>query len=144
MSSKVRVVLLVLYFIVSCRSVETDKKENQLEAFNTEKLTLIATEKYEKNFILEYNSTKDFVLCIHKKKSNIPGPESINFFIYDLVNNKITYESNISKGSVSWQSEYEIKLEEIPGTVQKNIPPTTMYLLNVKTNSKTKLNGEVK
>ncbi len=141
---KIRVVLLILYFIVSCKSVETDKKENQLEALNTEKLTLIATEKYEKNFTLEYNSNKDFALCIHKNKSNIPGPESINFFVYDLINNKITYENNISKGSVSWQSEYEIKLEEIPGTIQKNMTSTNVYILNIKTNSKTKLNGEVK
>jgi len=141
---KIRVVLLILYFIVSCKSVETDKKENQLEALNTEKLTLIATEKYEKNFTLEYNSNKDFALCIHKNKSNIPGPESINFFVYDLINNKITYEDNISKGSVSWQSEYEIKLEEIPGTIQKNMTSTNVYILNIKTNSKTKLNGEVK
>ena len=144
MSSKVRVILLVLYFIVSCRSVETDKNENQLEAFNTEKLTLIATEKYEKNFILEYNSTKDFALCIHKKKSNIPGPESISYFVYDLAEENITYESNISNGSINWKSDYNLIIEEIPGTIQKNIPPTTMYLLNVKTNSKTKLNGEVK
>ena len=141
---KIRVVLLILYFIVSCKSVETDKKENQLEALNTEKLTLIATEKYEKNFTLEYNSNKDFALCIHKNKSNIPGPESINFFVYDLISNKITYENNISKGSVSWQSEYEIKLEEIPGTIQKNMTSTNVYILNIKTNSKTKLNGEVK
>ena len=141
---KIRVVLLILYFIVSCKSVETDKKENQLEALNTEKLTLIATEKYEKNFTLEYNSNKDFALCIHKNKSNIPGPESINFFVYDLINNKITYENNISKGSVSWQSEYEIKLEEIPGTIQKNMTSTNVYILNIKTNSKTKLDGEVK
>ncbi len=141
---KIRVVLLILYFIVSCKSVETDKKENQLEALNTEKLTLIATEKYEKNFTLEYNSNKDFALCIHKNKSNIPGPESINFFVYDLMNNKITYENNISKGSVSWQSEYEIKLEEIPGTIQKNMTSTNVYILNIKTNSKTKLDGEVK
>ncbi len=141
---KIRVVLLILYFIVSCKSVEIDKKENQLEALNTEKLTLIATEKYEKNFTLEYNSNKDFALCIHKNKSNIPGPESINFFVYDLINNKITYEDNISKGSVSWQSEYEIKLEEIPGTIQKNMTSTNVYILNIKTNSKTKLNGEVK
>lgn len=144
MSSKVRIVLLVLYFIVSCRSVETDKKENQLEAFNTEKLTLIATEKYEKNFILEYNSTKDFVLCIHNKKSKIPGPESINFFIYDLVNNKITYESSIPNGSISWKSDYELIIEEIPGIVQKDGPNIYKYILNVKNNSKTKLDGEIK
>ena len=69
---------------------------------------------------------------------------AINFFIYDLVNNKITYESNISKGSVSWKSGYEIRLEEIPGTIQKNMTSTNVYILNVKTNSKIKLNGEEK
>jgi len=144
LSSKVRVVLLVLYFIVSCKSVETDKNENQLEAFNTEKLTLIATEKYEKNFILEYNSNKDFALCIHKNKSNIPGPESINFFVYDLSSDIITYESNISKGSVSWNSEYEIKMEEIPGTIQKNMQQADIYILNVITNTRTKKNGDIR
>ena len=141
---KIRVVLIILYFIVSCKSVETDKKENQFEAFNTEKLTLIATEKYKKNFIFEYNSNKDFALCIHKNKSNIPGPESINFFIYDLSNDKITYESNLSKGNVSWNSEYEIKMEEIPGTIQKNMQQTDIYILNVITNTKTKINGDIR
>ncbi len=141
---KFRAVLLILYFIVSCKSVETDKKENQFEVLNTEKLTLIASEKYKKDFILEYNSNKKFALCIHKNKSNIPGPESINFFVYDLSNDKITYESNISKGSVSWNSEYEIKIEEIPGTIQKNMPQTNIYLLNVINNTRTKINGEVR
>ena len=141
---KVRAVLLILYFVVSCKSIETNKNEKQLEVVSIEKVTLIAIEKYNKNYSIELNSNKDFALCIHKNKSNIPGPESINFFVYNLLNDKIAYESNISKGNVSWDSEYEIIMEEMPGTIQKNMPHTSIYIFNVITNKKTKINGDVR
>ena len=141
---KIRVILLLLYFTVSCKSLETEKKTNQSDDLSTEHLTLIANEKFKSNFNIRYNSKNNFALCTHRNKSSIPGPESINFFVYDLINDKISYESKISKGSISWISEYEIKIEEIPGIVQKdNIMQTHIYILNVKTNSKTKINGEV-
>ena len=133
--------LILFSSLISCSSVEKDIEEKNSDL---DELMQLATVKYKNNFNIEYNSNKKFALCIHKNKSNIPGPESINFFVYDLINNKITYEDNISKGSVSWQSEYEIKLEEIPGTIQKNMTSTNVYILNIKTNSKTKLDGEVK
>lgn len=141
---KVKAALLILYFIVSCKSVEIDKNEKQLQVVGTEKLTLIAVEKYKKDYSIKFNSNKDFALCIHISKSNIPGPESINFFVYDLSHDKITYESNISKGNVSWNSEYEIIMEEIPGAIQKNVQHTNIYIFNVITKAKTKINGDVR
>lgn len=138
---KTKILLLILYLIVSCNSIETNKNDNQLRKFNFEKLAQIANEKYKKDYNIKYNTNGDYALCIHKRKSNIPGPASVDFFIYDLSKDKITYEGNIPMGIVSWESEYEIKIEEIPGTVQKNINQTYFYLLNVKTNLKTKMDG---
>jgi len=134
----------LLFFISSCSSVEKDVKENIITPDNIEALKKIAKEKYKDYFELLYNTKKDFALCINKNKSDIPSPESINYFVYDLLKNKITYEGNISQGNISWISDYEIRLEEIPGIVQRSGSVVNVYILNVKTNSKTKLDSEVK
>ncbi len=142
--SKYILLFILFVTIASCSSVEKDAKANKSDTNRIEGLEKLAKEKYKNNFELVYNKNKDFVLCINKSKSNIPSPESINYFIYDLVNNKITYEGNIPKGSINWISDYEIRLKEIPGIVQRNGPVVNIYILNVETNLKTKLNSEVK
>jgi len=134
----------LLIGVLSCSSVEKDVKKNEVDSANIKTLKKVAEEKYQNNFKIVYNTNKDFALCIHKNKSNVPGPESINYFVYDLSKDKITYEGNIPQGNISWESDYMIRLEEIPGIIQKDKPSSTVYILNVKTNSKTKLDREVK
>ncbi|VAX28835.1 hypothetical protein MNBD_IGNAVI01-2120 [hydrothermal vent metagenome] len=134
----------MLIGVLSCSSVEKDAKENEVNSVNIVKLKKVAEEKYHDNFKIIFNSNKDFALCVHKNKSKIPGPESINYFVYDISKDKITYEGNIPNGSISWESDYKIRLEEIPGIIQKDKPSSSVYILNVKTNSKTKLDSEVK
>jgi len=144
LSKNILLLFVLLIGVLSCSSVEKDVKENEVDIVNIEKLKKIAEEKYQNNFKIVYNTNKDFALCIHKNKSNIPGPESINYFVYDLSKNKITYEGNIPQGSISWESDYKIRMEEIPGIIQKDKPSVNIYIFNVKTNSKTKLEREVK
>lgn len=52
-------------------------------------------------------------------------------------------EKIIRSGTISWYSDYEIKVVEIPGMIQKNVDNENGYIFNLKTKSKTKLNGGV-
>lgn len=126
-----------MFLVVSCRSVESNND------ITVDKLEKLAQSKFGENFSVVYNKQKDFALCISLTKSKIPNDKSLNYFIYNIENNSIFEERNIGTGSVSWYSDYEIKVIEIPGTIRKNQNQENGYIINLKTNSKTKLNGGV-
>jgi hypothetical protein len=129
----------LLLIVVSCTSTENNIDKNQnIEKINIKK---IASEKFGDNYSLDYNSSKEFVIC--KSKSKIAGNNPLEYFIFDLVDGKIIETKVIPLGNVSWQSNFEVKVEIHPGMIQKNTQNSSGYILNVKTNSKTKLGGGV-
>lgn len=131
----------LLLIFVSCTSTENNIDKNQ----NIEKINInkIASEKFGDNYSLDYNSSKDFVICINKTKSKVAGNIPIEYFIYDLVDGRLIETKVIPLGNVSWQSNFEVKVEIHSGMIQKNNQNSSGYILNVKTNSKTKLGGGV-
>lgn len=101
----------------------------------------LAKSKYGSNYLLISNSPKDFLLCISNKKSKIQNSEATKYFIFDIINNSIIAEEIITSGNISWHSDYEIKIVEIPGIIQKNQIKEYGFILNVKTKLKTKIDG---
>jgi len=128
-----------LIFIISCTSFENnvDKtKKNDIADLNK-----IATEKFGEKFTLDYNTSKEFVICKNRNKSSIAGNLPIEYFIYNINKNQMIEENTIPLGNISWVSKYEVKVEIHPGIIQKNVIPDNGYIINVKTNLKTKING---
>lgn len=125
--------------VVSCTSTENNIDKNQ----NIEKIDInkIASEKFGSDYSLDYNTSKEYVICT--KKSKIASNSPIEYFIYDLIEDRIIETKIIPLGNISWQSNFEVKVDIHPGTVQKNSQNGSGYILNVKTNSKTKLGGGV-
>jgi hypothetical protein len=119
---------------VSCtsvgKSIDTTDKSN---------IHKIASEKFGQNYLLDFNSTKEFVICRKVNKSKPTTGSQLNFFIYNFATNQIIESKKIPLGNISWVSEYEIKVDIHSGIVQKNESQTRGYLLNVKTNVKTKI-----
>lgn len=103
----------------------------------------LAKDKFGDNFNLIFNSKKDYVLCTNSPKTVIPNSSEVSYFIFDILRNILVEEKTIRNGSISWISDYEIKVTEIPGIIKKNENGEMGYILNLKNNSKTKLNGGV-
>ena len=136
-----KALLLLLILIVSCTSV----KKNNVGIKEVKKLNIakVAHEKFGENYSLDYNSSNEFVICQNGNESMVAGNSPIKYFIYDVTNNKMIEENIIPLGNISWVSKFEVKVEIHPGMIQKNVEPDNGYILNVKTNFKTKLNGGV-
>ncbi len=129
-------------FFFSCSSSEqnNDASKDELSKKNVKS---VAIEKYSENFSLVYNSTKEYVICINKSKTKIPNTGITNYFVYDIKHNSLIEENKIINGTISWYSDFEIKVLETPGMIQKNMSQENGYIFNIKTNSKTKINCEV-
>lgn len=136
-----KIAFLILLFFISCTSIENNidgtKKIDRVD------ITKIASEKFGEKFSLDYNKSKEFVICKNGNESNVAGNSPIEYFIYDVINNKMIEENVIPLGNISWVSKFEVKAEIYPGMIQKKLEPDIGYILNVKTNFKTKLNGGV-
>lgn len=137
--SKIFIILFISLIISACSSSECEISKNSSNSLENK-----AVEKFENNYKIELNSNKEYALCTSQQKSKIPGPNTVKYFIYNLNEEKISYENSIPNGKISWKSEHELMIEEIPGIIQKDGPNIYKYILNVKNNSKTKLDGEIK
>ncbi len=138
---KNRLILYILIFFIGCVSVE-----NNIEDLKINKkidIRKIAYEKFGNDYSLDFNSSKEFVICRKVSKSQIVGNSPIEYFIYSVNKNQIIEENIIPQGNISWVSQFEVKVEVYPGIVQKTAQANNGYILNVKTNLKTNLNGGV-
>ncbi len=95
-----------------------------------------------KHYLLSYNFTKEYLLVQSNIKSKIPNSELTKYFVFDLGKSSIILESSYRNGNVSWHSNYEIKIAELPGVIPKDEVADYSYILNVKTKFKTILDGE--
>ncbi len=142
MNKTIKISLLFLMLLFSCSSSEIGNKQinNMVKKVNIKEL---AKNMYGKNYILSYNSSKDFVICMSNAKSKIPNNSVTKYFVFDMDKNVIVVEDKFRNGNISWYSNYEIKIVKLPGIVKKNQMQEYGYVLNVKTNLRTKINGGI-
>ena len=142
MNTIIKIFFGLLLLVVSCKSVESNNAEvNSKDSTNI--VEQLAQNKFGHNYILQYNKTKDYVICVSTPKTKIPNTSSTSYFVYNVLDSCIVEEKIIRSGTISWYSDYEIKVVEIPGMIQKNVDNENGYIFNLKTKSKTKLNGGV-
>ena len=128
--------------MVSCTTSESSSDESKINK-PIKSLRELAKNKYGKNYTLTSNSTNEYVLSTNKPESDIPSNEIINYFVFDKKNHSIVDEDIIRNSTIKWHSEYEIIIVKIPEMVQKNKIQRNGYILNVKTQLKTKIDGGV-
>lgn len=110
---------LVLIFIM-CRS--TAKNENL--PTNETNYKSIAEAKYKNNIEYVFNFSQNKVLCIHKTKSTPNFPQyRVQFFVFDLNENKTIYEDNLNGGSIKWFNDQQLEILLSPEVVTGDEPP---------------------
>lgn len=130
-----RVFCAIVIFCSACSSVKTtssDEQKNFLIDFKTKMELLKSSE--------EYNSSKTKLLLVKKAPTSLSIPDSfIDFFVIDVVNQKLLIQEKVDKAAVSWQSENIIKIKISPGTVTDDKDfneKSSTYYINVLTGKK--------
>ena len=77
----------------------------------------IAEKRYvgEVNYI--FNESNTFVICQKRYKTNQADISPLDFFVFDLKNEKIAFEESEVKGEVCWLNDHQIKVSLVPGIV---------------------------
>jgi len=44
----------------------------------------------------------------------------VQFFVYDLKNEKVLFEDSLANGSVKWLNDYQIQVSTVPGIVTED------------------------
>lgn len=114
-------IIIFLYDCISSESSSIDNDDKDSSNNSPEILNSIAKSKFENNYVLIYNPSKDFVICKKVNKEEIPGYQLLNFFLFDLIKGKIIFEDRVPNGNIYWQSDHVVKIEEIPGIIQKDV-----------------------
>ncbi|GAB5524476.1 MAG: hypothetical protein Roseis2KO_23480 [Roseivirga sp.] len=106
--------LLSMCFLASCSVT----KKTQAVSESTAYLTL-AKEKLGDNVKFDFNEDRSYVLCqseiLPKAKS-----KSFSFFVYNMKDEKIVLEQNVSAGFVQWLSTMEIEVFTTPGVMRND------------------------
>jgi len=136
------IILTFTSFLISCASNEKtpENSEQTIKQKPTSKVELLAAEKFENHYVIQNNSSNTFALCVNK----IIGSDhlfrnAINYFIYDLSNEKLIHEELIASGNVKWLNDHQIQITIIPGIVkgdEKGEGKPAAYIYDVKLKKK--------
>jgi len=129
-NTKIFILIIISFLSMKCSSaIEESKNMNYSE---------IAKEKLGTGTAEIMNESKDFVL-IEKRESETDNKTfgKIQFIVFDLENNKITYEDTLVNANISWFNNYFLKVTTIPGIIRgdQDSSPIT-YMIDVKSGKK--------
>ena len=129
--------------VISCSSSESCSEE-PTKKLSSKSVRELALSKYVENFSLFNNSSKEYILVTSSPESNVPNFEIINYFVFDKQKDSIVVEDVVRNSTIAWHSEFEIEIIKIPGMIQKDTIQRNGYIINVKTQIKTKIDGGVR
>jgi hypothetical protein len=94
----------------------------------------MAKEKYGKDIRFLYNTLGTAVVCMHSDISTAPNPiPYLNFFIFDVKNNKVLHEAEIPGGSIRWIDNYRVEIKSKPEVMIRNVEPITKsYIFDIR------------
>ena len=109
-------VLLLVFSIltIGCSSSKsTDTTRMSADTTRMETYQSIAEEKLEGKIVYEMNENESYVLCkTYILRDNV---KYVSFFVYDLKNEKVTYEPKLRTRNVNWTSEHQITVNLFMG-----------------------------
>lgn len=106
-----------------------------------EKAATVATKIYQKNYQVEFNSSKT-VACISKsskKKAREQFP-TLSFVLYDLETEKILFKETIARATGQWKSDHEFEVTVVPERVGRmaTLEKNKGWIFDLKTRKKVK------
>lgn len=143
MEKIIKIFLVISILILGgCSSNEVAKNEINTK-YSKQHFTELAKTKYGKTYRSLESPDKKSILCFSSNEDIYKKGSVIDYFVFNKNENSIVYENQVLNGQISWYSNYELKITTIPGMIKKNDTSKNEYILNIITNSKTKLNGGV-
>lgn len=112
---KKRFITFILFlFIINCSGSQKTFTEQKsiLEKY--------AEQRYGTSFNVIYNSERSFTIVVKLEAitSRTPNPV-LQFFIYDMLIEKIIFEDNVPGGKIAWNNNYQIEISYTPGMISK-------------------------
>lgn len=98
--------LLTGLLIVSCRPASVSQSQHEK----------IATEKLGADFVVEPNSSGDYVL--YKQANSLNQVQAVRFLVIEVKSGKVVVEKSYLPGYVKWASEYNIEWLDRPGMIK--------------------------
>ena len=106
--------LTIVFTLASCASAKKDS--NSVDS--VEKYRKLAVDKYKDNITYRVNLTHSYVLCYKQSRPTSQNPfPPVQFFVYDLKNEKVLFEDSLANASIKWLNDYQIQVSTIPGIV---------------------------
>jgi hypothetical protein len=111
---------ILLYGTVFTLMACCPKKVQKLESSGDPLYLSLAEEKLGSATHVLLNKTGTHVICYKTDKATAQNPyNELHYFIYDIENNIILREENLSNGTIRWLDQSTIELIIIPGMVKK-------------------------
>ena len=135
--------LIHLFSTVLFLSCSSSKINSTSDTVNYRKF---AENKYEGKVAYVLNENNNLVICINEPYKDLkPSQPQLNYFVYDLIQEKILYEDRLIGGSVKWYSDTFIEVYSMPGIIrQDEVLEDFIVLVNVKTGESFKKNEYLK
>ena len=93
-------------------------KKDSNSADSVDHYKKLAVDKYTDNITYRRNLTHIYVICYKQSRPTSQNPfPPLQFFVYDLKNEKILFEDSLAKASIKWLNDYQIQVSTIPGIV---------------------------
>ncbi len=130
--------ILITLFLISCCNKEISKSTNATNKPPKSYLLKSAAQtRFGNNYKIVFNQDGNYALCTGFDKTQ-KAVSQTKFFIFDVKENKITFEDNVVNGEVNWAGKYKIVVKRLPGIVQKfqKPAPINLYFYNVITQKK--------
>jgi hypothetical protein len=136
------IVIVLLSTFTSCSTNKAHKLDSAVDRYKA-----LSVQKYGEGVEWIPNSTKTVVLCVKRSKPTDQLPQrQAAFFIYDVAADRITFEDEISNGSVAWKDNQSVMVEIVPGIEKGDEPSPPLrrgYVLDVRTGKTTDLERAV-
>lgn len=110
--------IFLLSLLAGCSQSKDTPSNGQPMVTDTSKYEQVAKEKFKENYVMQYNSTKSYILCLKKGDYSKEHNYTSSYFIYDPAKDSIVYEETIGKGSVKWLNDNQVQVSIIPGIVK--------------------------
>ena len=117
MLHKLSVSILQLTIGVTLAYCALAKKDSN-SADSVDNYKKLAVDKYTDNITYQINLTHLYVLCHKQSRPTSQNPfPPLQFFVYDLKNEKVLFEDSLAKASIKWLNDYQIQVSTILGIV---------------------------
>ncbi len=124
--------LTIGFILASCAL--TKKDSDSVDSVETYKK--LAIDKYKDSVTYRVNSTDTHVLCYQQSKPILQSSfPRLQFFVYDLKNEKVLFEDSLANARIKWLNDDQIQISTIPGIVtgdEEADKKLTGYIYDIK------------